>query len=254
MCIVLCCPLMLCSQPQQGGGGGAGSAVIDVHGGQGVIVSEMAGGFTPANPPKGAPYCADFELEYVQTLASGNHIRNISKGHECRDSQGRSYNEQELGIPRGGVPSHKIVTITDLVSGTHTRLFPERKIAQVSTFGRLRPREVVAQPQRELTRIPLQVIKPPTHHVEDLGEKEIDGVLAHGQKRTSVFPEGERGNEAPLTDSVETWIAVDLKIVVLSIDNSEEHGVTTRRIKNLQRIEPDPALFQVPPDYTIEKS
>jgi hypothetical protein len=51
---------------------------------------------------------------------------------------------------------------------------------------------------------------------------------------------------------VESWIASDLKIAVLSIRDNSIVGVRRTQVTKIDRSEPDPALFQVPPDYKLE--
>ena len=58
-------------------------------------------------------------------------------------------------------------------------------------------------------------------------------------------------DDEPLTDISETWFSPQLKTVLLSVSESPACGKRTRRLMNIQTTEPDPMLFQVPPDYTV---
>ena len=51
----------------------------------------------------------------------------------------------------------------------------------------------------------------------------------------------------------ETWISPDLKIVVFSKDTSTDpdSDQITTEIRQLDRSEPNPALFEIPADYKI---
>ncbi|HEX6703160.1 MAG TPA: hypothetical protein VF169_00260 [Albitalea sp.] len=72
---------------------------------------------------KGAPYCADAELESVQPLADGNRIVKRQTTRLCRDGEGRTRQD----IERGG---RRIVYLSDPVAGESWALDPERKTAR----------------------------------------------------------------------------------------------------------------------------
>ena len=80
---------------------------------------------------KGAPYCADAELESVQPLADGNRIVRRQTTRLCRDGEGRTRQEVE----RGG---RRIVYLRDPVAGESWVLDPERKSARQLAGGGLR--------------------------------------------------------------------------------------------------------------------
>jgi hypothetical protein len=66
-----------------------------------------------------------------------------------------------------------------------------------------------------------------------------------------TFPEGAIGNDRPITTVTETWMSSDLKTVVLSKSSDPRFGDSTTKLTNIVMAEPDPALFQVPSDYSI---
>ena len=68
---------------------------------------------------------------------------------------------------------------------------------------------------------------------------------------TQTIPTGEQGNDRPFEIVSETWMSPDLKTAVLSKHNDPRSGENTTRLINISRNEPDPSLFQPPPDYQI---
>ncbi|MFL6545931.1 MAG: hypothetical protein ACJ8LM_12220, partial [Candidatus Udaeobacter sp.] len=50
----------------------------------------------------------------------------------------------------------------------------------------------------------------------------------------------------------EIWYSPALQIVVSSKRNDPRTGESTYTLSNIQRGEPNPSLFQVPSDYTIQ--
>ena len=91
---------------------------------------------------------------------------------------------------------------------------------------------------------------PDTTH-ESLGTQTIEGVIAEGVRRTMTFPAGFMGNDRPITTVSETWTSPDLKTVVLSKTSDPRYGESTTKLTNIVMAEPDPALFQIPADYSI---
>jgi len=72
---------------------------------------------------KGAPYCADAELESVQPLTDGNRIVRRQVTRLCRDGEGRTRQEVERG-------SRRIVYLRDPIAREGWVLDPERKTAR----------------------------------------------------------------------------------------------------------------------------
>jgi hypothetical protein len=88
---------------------------------------------------------------------------------------------------------------------------------------------------------------------EKLAPQNIEGVQAEGTRRTETIPAGEIGNEQPIQIVNETWYSPELQIVVMTRHSDPRFGETTYKLTNVQRGEPSPTLFQVPPDYTVKE-
>ena len=87
--------------------------------------------------------------------------------------------------------------------------------------------------------------------MEKLGTQMIQGVNAEGTRITTTFPAGMYGNDRPFSMVAEHWVSTDLKITVLTKTSDPRFGENITRMENLNRTEPDPALFQIPADYEI---
>ena len=103
-----------------------------------------------------------------------------------------------------------------------------------------------------LTYIPKEANSTRTH--EDLGTRDIEGVPAKGTRETTTIPAGAIGNERPIVITSENWFSPDLQMRVKSVRRDPRAGETTFTVTNLKRSEPDPSLFQVPADYTVQES
>jgi len=204
----------------------------------------------------GAPYSAEQTQEHVQTLADGTHIRqpaNVQRFY--RDSQGRTRTERPLlggmmmmaaGGPRSDAKL-MIVEIADPVAGVAYVLDDQNKIAHRSALPAPPPRRMPMAPPVSGANAPAR----PDIKREDLGEQNIEGVLAHGSRTTTTWPVDSQGNDRPLVDTNEMWLSQELGVTVLMKSNSARGGESTTRLTNISRAEPDPALFQPPAGYTV---
>jgi hypothetical protein len=87
---------------------------------------------------------------------------------------------------------------------------------------------------------------------EDLGTDTVDGVLVRGQRTTITYPAGSQGNDRAFSVVHEYWRAPDLNLQIVTKTDDPRSGVHTRKLVNINRSEPDAALFQPPPDYTVK--
>lgn len=93
--------------------------------------------------------------------------------------------------------------------------------------------------------------KPEARKLEDIGEQTVLGVQAHGY-RWWVPVDGAmiESDYTELFQSEE--LASDLSQVTTRGDGPRGRGEVREELKNLQRVEPDPRLFQIPTGYKIE--
>jgi hypothetical protein len=228
---------------QTGSGGGGGSVIISFS------YSELI-------PGGKDPFSAEFISTTVRTLSDGTHITNEQKRSEARDSQGRTRNETYLpdyvAKERNQPPGQPMfITIMDPVSGKHIHLNPQQKTATVISFPAILPGH---PPQNVAASQPVQLAprSRPNISKEKLGGKTIDGIYAEGTRTTTVYPAGTQGNDRDITVVSERWISSELGVEVLVKTSDPRSGETTTEVQNLNRAEPDPALFEVPADYKIQ--
>lgn len=86
---------------------------------------------------------------------------------------------------------------------------------------------------------------------ESLGTKLIDGISVQGTKWTHTIPAGEQGNDRPISTVTEIWTSPDLKEMIESSSSDPRNGESVTRLTNIDRNNPDPSLFLVPPNYEI---
>jgi hypothetical protein len=88
---------------------------------------------------------------------------------------------------------------------------------------------------------------------ESLGRQTIEGVEADGTRVTITIPAGEIGNERPIEIVSEQWYSPELGVLVMSRHSDPRSGETTYRLTNINRVEPEKSLFEVPAGYTVSE-
>ena len=88
---------------------------------------------------------------------------------------------------------------------------------------------------------------------EQLGKQSFDGVEAEGTRTTITIPAGEIGNEREIQIVSERWYSAALQMVVMTRHSDPRNGETTYRLTNINRVEPDRTLFEVPAGFTIKE-
>lgn len=250
----------------------------------GVVASGGMAFAVPADAEvvKNLPYNAQAVTEIKQTLSDGIHITQTTTASVARDSDGRTVRMQKLSAigpwkstsdsPQSD--SLTLTTIFDPVAKTHTDFTSNSKIAHVlpipapppSGVGNVQaggfamvtagPEGGAAGPvtfsaeghdESHASAVARDVKTTP------LGTKIIEGVSVTGTRDTTTIPAGTIGNDKDMVITRETWYSPELKLVIQTTQADPRFGETTYMLTNIQRNEPDPSLFQVPPGYKVEK-
>jgi hypothetical protein len=77
--------------------------------------------------------------------------------------------------------------------------------------------------------------------------------MATGTRTTTTLPAGEIGNAQEIKVVSEQWFSDELQVLVMTKHSDPRSGETIYRLTNILRAEPDPSLFTVPADYTIQE-
>ena len=220
---------------------------------------------------KGRPFSADIINQTDQSLADGNHYREVH-GKVFRDAEGRTRHEMELRAAPDG-SQQDVITILDPIAQIYVHLEPETKTATLYAYGPLGigtpiratassekagPQAMAApsvtsnadKHRRSVPGVAAGNFGVPTREVEQLGTKVIEGFTVTGTRQTTITPAGSVGNDQPIVSSFETWFSNDLQIYLLTIMKNPQ-GETTYKLVDIHAGDPDPQLFQVPADYTV---
>lgn len=179
----------------------------------------------------------------------------------ARDSEGRVLVDRVTGKfrmdsgPDAGaeIESHAI-TICDPVKASLTQIVTSTRSATIRSFatrgGKVR---VAPRPFCQVPQVPANDSSDLV--VESLGHREIEGLDAIGWRVTKNLPAPGTSPQATIQRTTETWCSEDLAAVLLTVvESSGNSRKETVQLTQIRRIEPDPSLFQIPPDYTVSES
>src|SRR5579863_1317353 len=222
----------------------------------------------------GKPYSAETVQERSQTLADGTHINQTTQSRGYRDSQGRTRSEGLPALLLEGGHAIPFVTINDPVAGVRYVLDMQRQVARrypMPAQHENRPQVEAAQtestdqtPPARPKRVPTQTttVQASTEPADEtprrrishvsLGKQTIEGIEAVGLQTTITIPAGAEGNDRAIEVVCENWDSPEMTLMMISKCADPLHGDHTTRIVSIDRSEPDPSLFQVPPGFTIE--
>ena len=199
---------------------------------------------------QGQPYALVEQIEITRQLPDGTTLTQRSVVHKWRDSQGR-FRRESAEIRGDEAPQFQRANIIDPVNNTMVTLNLERKTANVFHLPEHGPDALhpyVDQFEKDIPALPGVQVK-----VEKLGGKTIAGVYAEGRRVTRSRPPGTVGNDKPLVSVRDQWIAQDLKVLLASTLDDPRHK-QVNQVTQLDRSEPDPALFEIPPDFSVREA
>lgn len=226
------------------------SFTLDIKG-DSVTVAFNAPRGLPAPAVTGAPYSADQVSENVLTLADGTHLtQNTNVRHFVRDSHGRTRTDRPLLATQDG-RNLRVIEIRDPVEGFYYIVDQQNKVAHrfATPAGPARP-AVAAQAVTAPSKPSTDGGRPQISS-EKLGSQMLEGVMVEGYRSTTTWPVGTQGNDRPIVTTYESWFSEALETEVLTKSSHPRSGESTFKLTRIERTEPDPALFQVPPDYSV---
>lgn len=183
----------------------------------------------------------------------------------ARDGQGRVRVEMtggkfkvEDGEGAGTEEVERMITICDPVSGKLVRLDTLNKTATIMTRGILSQRSAT-QPhsglpmQRPFCSTFAPGVSVNSVQREDLGHQNIEGFDAQGMRTTRPQHALLNGEGTAPSFTTETWCSEELgaMLVQVTLPTRSSQRKTEQKLNKIVPGEPDPSLFQIPPDYRI---
>jgi len=222
---------------------------IDNSSGAGPVITGMIGsdGRMGLLNVTGKPFSAMETRRTVQMLANGAKIETSDSNQIYRDEQGRTRIEQTVDGKTVTVimdpVAHYVAILNRADKTVHKTPIPAEVTSGSVSVAKgkimvMMEKKVGAPGNKAVT-------------VDQLGDKEMNGVMATGTRKVIAIPAGAIGNDRELQSVYENWFSADLQLVVKSISSDPRFGETTYQLTNIVRGMQDPALFQVPADYAL---
>jgi len=205
----------------------------------------------------GCPFSAVVEIVRTRKLGDGSQVQTKSRALSYRDSVGRvgyqSFAITENDQDRPETPN--MILIADTFARFEYVIFPDRttawryamKIPAASWLGGEQPQDPSPQPSGSQAT-PDAGVK---ISVENLGSRQMEGLLAEGTRTTKTIPAGVDGSDKEVTVIIEWWISPELGITLLKKVSDPRSQDREERVTKLWRSEPDAAWFRVPEGYAI---
>jgi hypothetical protein len=206
-------------------------------------------------PVTGRPLQATEVRHGEQVLSDGTKIESSSSSRFYRDGQGRMRTESSVRVE-----------IYDPVAGFIYDLDPQHKTYTKSSTkadsvmiavagGTSRVSQTSGTPRRDRPShvdlaIPYQSERQVQTEREDLPPQTINGIAARGSRITSTVPAGAVGNDREFKIVSERWYSDDLQVLLKTVNSDPRFGTNTYELTNIVQAPPDPALFQIPADYS----
>jgi hypothetical protein len=192
-------------------------------------------------PVAGAPLSVEIVEERTTKLSDGTSKTEVLTSKVYRDGAGRMRTEMEVAGENG--ESGAIVNLMNRPDGFMAILVPAEKGG-----GRfLLSKKQQSEGGFSFTTID-PLIKSPgkkTSKTESLGKQTIEGIEFDGERITTTV-----ADQPSIIGVQDHWVARDLGLFGREKSSGPDLE-STAKIHNVDRHDPDPALFTPPPDYDI---
>lgn len=161
-----------------------------------------------------------------------------------QDGTTRTVTQEEL---------NESILISDCSAGTTIQIQPGMQIARVM---QAQPRASSTTSNRKYSSgyCPSEALVKPNQHLqyEELGSRELQGIVAIGCRYTTFGSETDGEWEGKPIRSDEQWVSDDLAAFLLIVRKDFKKGTEVRiELINIKLGDPEPALFKIPDGYLI---
>lgn len=199
-------------------------------------------------PVPGAPFSGTVEILSKQAMPDGTTYIRRTTNHIARNSLGVIYNERRKLEPPSFLREPPILAshTYDPQTRLSTFLFPETHIARQRVLAR-----APSAPQNSTPDTAQAPSNSKNLRVEDLGVENFAGLPLHGTRKLRTVPAAVSGTGHEVTITDDYWYSDELKVYLVIRHNDPRTGEQFVGITQVDRKEPAPATFQIPPAYKI---
>jgi hypothetical protein len=197
-------------------------------------------------PVTGRPFSGTDTIEWTHNLEDGSTVTTHLTAVVARDSQGRVYRERRSFIPANTSQQSKLIDKIFYDPNAHTKTTCTVATRQCGITAYNAPvsfKPAPAGPRDNGTRYLTR---------ESLGINTLDDLSVVGTVETLTINAGALGNDRALVITREFWYSPDLQINLSVTRKDPREGTQIIKLVDLNRSEPDPAMFQVPADFTVQ--
>jgi hypothetical protein len=197
-------------------------------------------------PVPNVPMSGTVELESTQVLTDGSTDVKKAFAHIARDSRGRIYNERRNFAPATYTGATPILSFHIYDPETRISVFldPATHIARQTTLPAPEA-DPEAKPGRDSRA------NNPLLQEEDLGSQTVENVVVHGIRKSRTIPAKANGTWKAIVVVDEYWYSEELHLNIIVKHNDPRTGQQVVTITQVDRAEPDPAMFEVPSGYKV---
>src|SRR5271166_2098120 len=192
-------------------------------------------------PYLGVPLSAEITEERKTKLPDGTWKTEVITSKAFRDGAGRLRTDMDIASHSGESATAVIFNMPD---GFMAALIPGEKVAgrfQFPNEDRSKMGFGYSQPGPQITAAGKRTTK-----TENLGKQTIDGIEYEGTRTTTTVED-----QPSIIGVQEEWQASEGLIGL--VKSSGPDTQITAKLHVLDRREPDPRLFEIPPDYSINE-
>ena len=201
-------------------------------------------------PIPNAPFSGTIQVRQSTVQPDGTVTDVKTMRTIARDSQGRIRNELRAMEPltETAIPQIVLVHLYDPQLRQTTMLYVPQQQYWTATVNR----PPATEPPGLQYASPAGSTLPLSQFAkeEDLGTREMDGLMVHGVRETQTIPADAGGEGKAVVVTDEYWYSDDLRINMEIKHHDPRTGSLTLKVTQVSQEEPDSALFQVPEGYT----
>jgi hypothetical protein len=224
---------------------------------QGTVMSAIPCGWSAPMLP--VTFTASWKTTAVQKRADGVVVTYVSLLKVAQDNTGRSYRETHL--PKSSTentPDRFFVYLSD--PGRDATINWNSDTKEAVIFHKRNPPQPTrpsplsaAASSNDCPQMPPP--QPPSSEssVEHLGPKMINGLEATGTRFNSINSPAATGSEKPVISVIEEfWSSPEYGVAVLhTVKHLNGDLITREELVSFESGTPDPAVFEIPADYTV---
>jgi hypothetical protein len=209
---------------------------------------------------RGMPYSGVRVVQNVTIFPDGSRKEDGSSTKEWRDSEGRkrsdvtweSLDGSDVTVCQIDDPVALVRYIWKVGTTAKTVVTETHYNMDDGIVSEIWPDPVHEHRPEPGSGMAIVVLRPqgnPNRTNETLGPEYINGVYAEGSRSIEIIPPGKGGYglDHPVKRIDEIWMSPDLKMVVKTFLDDGLGSTESIELKNIDRSEPDPSVFQPPP-------